>query len=203
MTDSTHHPESSEPDLVEPPVDGDEVATLLGSLERCRATFAWKVGGLDHAALTATHGGSSITLGGLVKHLAFAEVLWFCTRLVGERPGEPWESADWDAQPEWPWTSAADDEPERLYALWRDSVVRARAGIDRALADGGLDHRAVWWDGEDALPKPTLRRMLVDLIEEYARHNGHADLYRESIDGLVGEDPPVVPALYPRVGGRG
>jgi hypothetical protein len=179
-----------------PPVAGDEVATLLGSLERQRATFAWKVGGLDRAALSTTLGGSAITLGGLVKHLAFTEVLTFCTRLVGQRPGAPWEDVDWDAHPQWPWTSAAEDDPASLYGLWRDAVVRARAGVAEALADGGLDHRTVWAE-DDAQDRPSLRRLLVDLIEEYARHTGHADLYRESIDGLVGEDPPGVPDLYP------
>src|SRR5450631_128121 len=54
----------------EPPVAGDETATLLGSLERQRATLAWKCGGLDAAGLRATLGASSMTLGGLLKHLA-------------------------------------------------------------------------------------------------------------------------------------
>jgi hypothetical protein len=179
-----------------PPDASDEVATLLGALEAQRATFAWKVAGLDHDALTTRVAASSITLGGLVKHLAFVEVLWFCTSLVGERPGEPWESVDWDASPEWPWTSAADDEPEELYALWRTSVERARAGVAAALADGGLDHLTVWSPDEDA-PRVSLRRVLADLIQEYARHTGHANLYREAIDGLVGQDPEVPPDLYP------
>jgi len=187
---------TSAADLYGPPHDGDEVATLLGSLERQRATFAWKVGGLDRDALSRTFGASSITLGGLVKHLAFGEVITFTTRLVGQRPGDPWEAVDWDATPDWPWTSAAQDDPATLYGLWRDAVVRARAGVAQALTEGGLDHRTVW-AVDDGETRPTLRKLLVDQIEEYARHTGHADLYREAIDGVVGEDPPGVPDLYP------
>jgi hypothetical protein len=89
-----------------PPVAGDETATTLGALERERAIFAWKSGGLDAAGLGATAGASLMTLGGLVKHLALVEDEYF------------------------------------------------------------------------------------DLIEEYGRHNGHADLLREAVDGLTGEEPP-------------
>jgi hypothetical protein len=72
--------------------------------------------------------------------------------------------------------------------LWRDAVARSRAAVTEALADGGLARlaRRTWPDGR----APSLRRSLIDLIEEYARHVGHADLIRESVDGLVGEDPP-------------
>jgi len=65
-----------------PPLAGDETATLLGSLERQRAIFAWKCGGLDAAGLRATLGPSSMTLGGLLKHLALVEDEYFCHRLA-------------------------------------------------------------------------------------------------------------------------
>lgn len=184
-----------------PPEAGDETATLLGALERQRATFAWKVGGLDRAALTATRGPSSITLGGLVKHLALVEVLSLCTKVGGRSPGDPGEGVDWDAEPDWPWTSAADDDPDHLYGLWRDAVVRARASLAGALAEGGLDRPVAW--SESPGWRPSTRRVLVDLLEEYARHVGHADLYREALDGVVGEDPPRLPALYPVPGTAG
>jgi hypothetical protein len=73
-------------------------------------------------------------------------------------------------------------------ALWRGAVDRSRATMAEALADGGLDQLSLrgWPDGR----APSLRRIMIDLIEEYARHVGHADLIRESVDGLVGEDPP-------------
>jgi hypothetical protein len=172
----------------EPPVAGDETATLLGSLERQRATLAWKCGGLDAAGLRATLAPSSVTLGGLLKHLALVEDDYFSGRLLGRDLGPPWDRGDWDADPDWEWHSAAEDTPEQLMALWQDAVARSRSAIAEALADDGLDQlaRRSWPDGR----APSLRRILIDLIEEYARHVGHADLIRESVDGLTGEDPP-------------
>jgi hypothetical protein len=172
----------------EPPVAGDETATLLGSLERQRATLAWKCGGLDAAGLRATLAPSSITLGGLLKHLAHVEDDYFSGRLLGREPGPPWDTVDWDADPDWDWHSAAEDSPEQLYTIWQDTVARSRSLVAEAIADGGLEQlaRRTWPDGR----APSLRRILIDLIEEYARHVGHADLIRESVDGLVGEDPP-------------
>ncbi|MEU4401294.1 DinB family protein [Micromonospora orduensis] len=172
----------------EPPIAGDETATLLGSLDRQRATLAWKTGGLDASGLRATLGPSSITLGGLLKHLAFVEDFYFSYKLCGRSPGQPWESVDWDANPGWDWRSAAEDTPEQVYALWRDAVARSRATVAEALTDAGPEQlaRGDWPEGR----VPSLRRILVDLIEEYARHVGHADLIRESVDGLTGEDPP-------------
>ena len=172
----------------EPPLAGDETATLLGSLERQRATLAWKCGGLDAAGLQATVGASSITLGGLLKHLALVEDDYFSVRLLGRELGSPWDAGDWDADPDWEWHSAAEDTPEQLYAIWRDAVARSRSAVKEAFAGGGLDQlaRRTSADGR----APSIRRILIDLIEEYARHVGHADLIRESVDGLVGEDPP-------------
>ena len=72
--------------------------------------------------------------------------------------------------------------------LWREAVETSRVMVAEALAEGGLDQRARWISDEGEAP--SLRRILVDLIEEYARHVGHADLIREAVDGLVGEDPP-------------
>jgi hypothetical protein len=173
----------------EPPLAGDETATLLGSLERQRATLAWKCGGLDAAGLRATVGVSSITLGGLLKHLALVEDHYFSQKLLGRDPGPPWDTADWDADPDWEWHSAAGDTPEQLDTLWQDAVARSRSAVAEALADGGLDRLATGIANARGEP-PSLRRVLIDLIEEYARHVGHADLIRESVDGLTGEDPP-------------
>lgn len=172
----------------EPPVAGDETATLLGSLERQRATLAWKCGGLDAEGLQATLGPSAVTLGGLLKHLAMVEDYYFGHVLFDRRLGPPWDAVDWEAHPDWDWQSAADDSPEELVALWGAAVERSRTAVEEALAQGGLDQlvRRRRPDGR----APSLRRMLIDLIEEYARHVGHADLIRESVDGLVGEDPP-------------
>ena len=172
----------------EPPVAGDEIATLLGSLERQRATLAWKCGGLDAAGLKARLAPSSITLGGLLKHLANVEDDYFSGRLLGRDLQPPWDTVDWDADPDWDWHSAVEDTPEQLLTLWQDAVARSRSALGDALAEGGLEQlaRRTWPDGR----APSLRRILIDLIEEYARHVGHADLIRESVDGLTGEDPP-------------
>jgi hypothetical protein len=85
--------DSNEQDISGPPTAGDEVATLLGSLERQRATFAWKVGGLDEKGLAAKVGASALTLGGLIKHLAFVEDLKFTT-MLGDDLVAPWNAVD-------------------------------------------------------------------------------------------------------------
>ena len=166
---------------------GDEADTLIGSLERQRATFAWKCGNLEAAGLSATTAASTMTLGGLLKHLALVEDDWFSHKLWGREPSRPWNEVDWDAVPDWEWQSAAENTPDQLYALWNEAVARSRTLVAEAMAQGGLDQlaRFSWPDGRS----PSLRRMLVDMIEEYARHTGHADIIRESVDGLVGEDP--------------
>jgi len=175
-------------ELREPPVAGDEVSTWIGSLERQRRTLAWKCGGLSAAGLAARVGASTMTLGGLMKHLALIEDHYFTHKLHGRPMPDVWAAGDWDDDPDWEWTSAAQDEPEALRELWEGAVSRSRAALAEALDRGGLDQRLVlgWPDGE----APSLRRVLADLVEEYARHTGHADLLRESVDGLVGEDPP-------------
>jgi hypothetical protein len=171
------------------PLAGDETATLLGALDRERAIMEWKTGGLDADGLRATTAASSITLGGLLKHLALVEDDYFSVRLFGRDPAPPWNGIDWDADPDWEWRTAADDSPEQLYALWHDAVARSRASVMEALADGGMD-RLCLGVSNDHGEAPSLRRIMMDLIEEYARHAGHADIIRESVDGLVGEDPP-------------
>lgn len=172
----------------EPPIAGDETSTLLGGLERQRAIVAWKCGGLDSAALRKQHLPSAITLGGLLKHLALVEDLYFQVRLLGHSMPSPWNEVDWEANPGWEWTSAAGDSPEELMSLWKDAVARSREAVAEALSEGGMDQLARW--KSPAGDSPSMRRILVDLVEEYARHAGHADLIRESVDGLVGEDPP-------------
>lgn len=173
----------------EPPIAADEAATLLGYLERQRATFAWKAGGLDAAGLRVTLGRSSMTLGGMLKHLARFEDDMSHEWLLGRGQRPPWNAVDWDTDHDWDWRSAADDSPEQLYALWRDAVTRSRSLFAEALAARGLEQPAKGITDANG-EAPTLRYILLNMIEEYARHNGHADLIRESVDGLVGHDPP-------------
>lgn len=172
----------------EPPLSGTEVEHLLGALDRLRTTFRWKAAGLDAAALDTTVGASSLTLGGLLKHLAACEDHLFSTKMKGEPMGAPWTGMDQDGSANWHFRSAADNSPEELYALWDGAVARSRATLSAALAEGGLDQEVhvTAPDGRHA----SLRRLVFDLVEEYGRHTGHADLIREGVDGLVGEDPP-------------
>jgi hypothetical protein len=178
---------SEHADLIPRPFSAapDEVEALLGAMHRNRRTFAWKTGGLDADAMRRSLGPSTMSLGGLVKHLALVEDHYFTHQLLGRDYPAVWapmaESSDWD------WTSAAGDSPEELRTLWLEAVARSEAAVNEALAGGGLDRPLAISEWSET---PNLRRVLVDLIEEYARHTGHADLIRESIDGLVGEDAP-------------
>jgi len=106
MTDQQRVDEQGRP---EPPDAADEVATTLGYLDFFRATMAWKCQGLDAAGLRTTMGRSDMSLGGLLKHLAWVEDYWFSFRLHGNDPVEPWASAPWSDDPDWEWHSAADD----------------------------------------------------------------------------------------------
>jgi Protein of unknown function (DUF664) len=172
----------------EPPLAGTETEQLVGALDRLRTTFRWKADGLDSAGLQTRLGVSTLTLGGLLKHLAVVEDYYFGTRLGGTPLGPPWDAVDWDADPDWEFSSAARDTPAQLYALWDDSAGRARTRLDTALASGGLD-QLVGDPGPDG-SQASLRRLVCDMVEEYGRHTGHADMLREAVDGRVGEDPP-------------
>ena len=170
----------------EPPVASGETETLLGFLDYQRATLAWKCRGLDAAGLSATVGASTMTLGGLLKHMALVESGWFSRSLHGREREAPWDAIDWEADPDWDWHSAASDSPEELFARWEGAVEQSRSLVAEVFARGaGLDQLAArgWPDGRT----PNLRWIVVHMIEEYARHNGHADLLRESIDGETGE----------------
>ncbi len=169
----------------EPPIASGERETLLGFLDYQRATFGWKCGGLDADGLSATIGASTMTLGGMLKHMALVEDGWFCQKLLDRAPSPPWDTSALDADPDWEWHSAGRDSLDQLFAWWQGALERSRAAVSEVLSDGGLDTlaRRSWPDGRS----PSLRWIVCHMIEEYARHNGHADLIRESVDGLTGE----------------
>jgi hypothetical protein len=125
----------------EPSMTAGEVEMLCFALDRARAQFAWKCGGLDAAGLSRPHPPSAMTLGGLLKHLALVEDQRTAVFLTGEPMGPPWDGVDLEADPDWAWRSAADDSPAELYRLWRDAVERSRAATARVLADGGSTSR--------------------------------------------------------------
>jgi uncharacterized damage-inducible protein DinB len=167
-----------------PPEDAGELKTLLGFLDYQRATFEWKCSDLDSTGMRLTVGSSPMSLGGMMKHLALVEESWFSRRLLNRVRSAPWNAVDWDADPDWDWDSAANDTPDELRALWRRFVDQSRTNVTEALSNGDLDQLA-----RNKLPgdQPNLRWIIVHMIEEYARHNGHADLLREEVDGTTGE----------------
>jgi uncharacterized damage-inducible protein DinB len=168
----------------EPPLDGDEAATLLGFLNFQRATLEWKCTGVPDAAMHVTTAASAMTLGGLLQHLAFVEDHWTAVLSDGAAL-PPWDTVDWEADHDWEWHSAQGQSAEQLLAFWRTSVVRSQALVEAALTQSGLGQLAERAASDGRVPN--LRWILVHLIEEYARHNGHADLLREAIDGATGE----------------
>ena len=172
-----------------PPIAGTEAEHLTGVLDRQRATFRWKAADLDPVALRRTIGASAMTLGGLLKHLAFVEDLYLTARLQQTSPGKPWEDVDWEAEPG--------------VGLELGGIRHSRAALraprrgDRQVAGppGRRDRRRhvsqvidLGWSGGN---NPNLRRLICDLIEEYGRYIGHADLLREAVDGRVAEHPPM------------
>lgn len=171
----------------EPPYAGSEAAHLVGMLERLRATLRWKADGLDVEQLRVRLPSSELTLGGLLKHLALVEDDVFSWRIAGERPVTRFLAPDGVDVAEWQFTVGNDESAEQVYALWDEAVARSRSRLADLISQGGLDEPgALEFEGI----RPSIRRHVCDLIEEYGRHTGHADLLREAVDGRVGEDPP-------------
>ena len=166
----------------EPSMAAEERQTLTGFLDYQRATLHWKVSGLTTEDLQLRVAASTMTLGGILTHLAWVEEHWFTGMFLGQDLPEPWAQADWTADPDWEWSLAAQQSPAQNFALWQQAVARSRGTLTRA---DGLDALASrgWPDGQC----PSLRWIVVHMIEEYARHNGHADLIGEAIDGSTGE----------------
>lgn len=167
--------------LKEPPPAGTELDNLVGTLERNRRVLAWKCADLDAEAMGRTVGASAITLGGLLRHLTQVESDVFDFRLHDQAPVGCTDDAGWS------WTGTED--VSQVWSEWQAAVERSRAQLAAAVAAGGLD----WTGGHEfaGWGVPSARRLLADMIEEYARHTGHADLIRETIDGRVGEDAPL------------
>lgn len=177
MTDATV------PDLVEPEVAAGERDTLAGFLDYQRAVMARKAHGLDHEQLNRPHPPSTLTLAKLLRHLTLVEHIWFHERFLGWDPAEPWASAPWDEDVDWEMTTASTIDPVLLLASFHAVCEESRRITARAAS---LDQLSVRCDGSTDKPW-NLRWILVHMIEEYARHLGHADFLREAIDGAVGD----------------
>jgi hypothetical protein len=165
----------------QPPHTGSEPELALGFLDYQRDVLRAKTDGLDASQLDTTLAPSTMTLGGMLKHMAFVEDWWFSVMFRDNEPQPPFDSVDWDADWDWDWHSAVDDSPEQLRALWESMVDRSR----ELVAGAGMEAVAVRTTKRgDAI---SLRWLVLHMIEEYARHLGHADLIRESIDGSTGD----------------
>jgi uncharacterized damage-inducible protein DinB len=161
----------------EPPASGDERTMLRGFLDYHRATLAMKCDGLDDEELRRRPvPTSALSLLGLVRHMAEVERAWFRRVINGEDIPLVW-SDQGDFQRAY---DASGATRTGAFAAWQAEVAHARR-IEAAA--GSLDvtgHVASW--GQDV----SLRLVMLHLHHEYARHNGHADLLREAIDGTVG-----------------
>jgi uncharacterized damage-inducible protein DinB len=173
------HLSMSEIAIPEPSTVADERTTLVQFLDFYRAVLERKVDGLDEAQVRITVAASSIDLLGLTRHMADVERWWFRTVFTGEvdhgRYDDPDDrDADWHHRP--------DDTLLDALSHWHEEVARAREIVD---ATPSLD--TIGAVREVPRGSISLRWILVHLIEEYARHVGHADLIREAIDGTTGD----------------
>ena len=164
------------PDRTDVPRTGSERETLRAYLDFHRETLALKCAGLSDDDLRRRPTPSSLSLLGLVRHMAEVERSWFRRVIDGQDVPLVW-SPDGDFQVAYDADGAA---PEVAFATWQAEIAIAR-DIEAAapsLDVTGVDRRS----GDEY----SLRRVLLHLIQEYARHNGHADLIREGLDGTVG-----------------
>lgn len=173
------------PQRTDPDVAGGEFAQLTQFLDYHRATLVQKASGLTADQRTTTVGASSLTLPGLVHHAALNEDHWFGVVLLGRPPADWWADAPWDDDADWEMTTAPDLDFDVVLDRYEQACARSRAHAAEAYAAGGLEvlstgpHRR----GE----RFNLRWLLLHMLEETARHNGHADLLREAADGTTGE----------------
>ena len=147
-----------------------------------RATVLSKTEGLTREQMNRRHAPAALTLGGLLYHLALVEETWMEVRFLGLPEREPWAGIDFDADPEWEFRTAAELEPGELRQRYREACERSRRAAARATGLGQESARPMA-DGRHF----TLGWVLLHLLEETARHAGHADLLREAIDGSTGE----------------
>ncbi|NEC48165.1 DinB family protein [Actinospica acidiphila] len=164
----------------EPGQNADERTMLEGWLDYHRATLAWKCEGLTDGQLRAASvAPSELSLMGLVRHMAEVERSWFRRVFAGEDAGPIYFG---EADPDGEFHPGEADTWKDAYETWQAEIEAAR----RNAAGHSLDERSQ--GRHHSHPEPcSLRWIYTHMIEEYARHNGHADLIREAIDGATGE----------------
>jgi uncharacterized damage-inducible protein DinB len=166
----------------DPPDSGPELVQLTAFLDYQRETMLLKTDGLTGDQLAQSLSPSSLTLAGLLNHLSKVEDVWFRVRFAG-LPEAGWRAdAQGPAEPDWDFDSATSVAPEELRERYRTACAASRTVVAEAPDLDRLSARPRR-DG----PHVDLRWILLHMIEETARHAGHADLLREAIDGTVGE----------------
>ena len=162
------------------PLQADERTTLGAFLDYYRAALLDRARDLPHAQLQVALPPSSLTLSRLIGHMTLVEHIWFLERFDGDEMPDEFGSLDWDADPDAEMALAETWSVEDLVARFQAACADSRA---RTAAAASLDQVSTRPNrsGEHW----SLRWILVHMIEEYARHCGHADLIRESIDGDV------------------
>lgn len=166
----------------DPSPSGTEYDLLLEYLDYQRETVLQKTEGLSLAQLVTRHPPSELTLAGILYHLTLVEENWMEVRFAGLADREPWISVDWDNDPNFEFRTAEQLEPDLLTSRYREAFVRVRSVVEAA---DNLEQMSVQPLGNGE--RFSLRWILLHLIEETARHAGHADFLREAIDGEVGE----------------
>ena len=165
---------------VDPPNAAEERPMLLAWLEYHRATLALKCEGLpDEQLRSRAVPPSTLSLLGLVRHMADVERTWFRRSLLGEVAAPHFWS---DESPDGDFDEVDQADVAADLATWHDECDAARAIVEATPSLDELERR----EGRPGGPV-SLRWILIHMIEEYARHNGHADLLREQLDGAVGE----------------
>jgi uncharacterized damage-inducible protein DinB len=162
----------------DPPLVGDERATLEGFLDYHRETLMWKCSGLSAEQLRIRNiEPSTMSLLGLVRHMTDVERSWFRRRIAGEEIDLLYSNeADWDGD----FNGVDDADAEADFAAYRAELEAVRAAVKGRSLDDTFVHPRF-------NEEQSVRWVYVHMIEEYARHNGHADLLRERIDGETGE----------------
>jgi uncharacterized damage-inducible protein DinB len=181
MTAAQPNPPMTAEDRTDPPLVGDERATLTGFLDYQRATLEWKCSGLDPEQLSRrAMPPSALSLLGLVRHMAEVEWTWFDRFSMNGYRRDPYFFTLDDLNRDFDGAVADPAVVSEAFDLWRKACDEARAVTARTELGATFEH-ARWNE------TVSLRWVLTHMIEEYARHNGHADLLREAIDGATGE----------------
>jgi len=160
--------------VIRVPFTGAEKESLKVSLDRHRDAVLWKLEGLGDDDLRRPMVPSGTSLLGLVKHLAAVEYGWFCDTFGREIEPLPFDDDDLRVRPE--------ETTEDILAFYG----RARAAADQAIDELDVEDTGTAWFGEAV----SLRWVLIHMVEETARHAGHADILRELIDGMAGDHRP-------------